>query len=164
MAPAQAVSPAEPKPSTESQDETRPNCIAVLAGAQIQITEYDTFLKLGAGYQRFLSGRLWLDLSSTVLVLRYTNWALDGGVRWKFGQTKGGVRAFVRVGGELAVLAQELATQFVIAARAGGGAGYYSSPGFGMTLEASIALGPAFGDGARFASEVDILLAAEFPF
>jgi hypothetical protein len=150
--------------SAQAGDAERPNSISVLGGGQIKIAQYSTYLKLGVVYARWLADSSWLDLGTTVLVHRETDWALNGGVRWKFSQSATGVRAFVRTVLEIAVLRRDMGSRFVVGVRGGGGVGYYSSPDFGATVEASICLGPAFGDGVHVASSLDILLGIEFPF
>jgi hypothetical protein len=148
-----------------ADDLERPHCVFVLGGGQIAIRSYRSFLKLGGGYAHYLSGRMWLDAASMVLVHRYTNFTLNGGLRWKFGRTESGVRAFLRTSLEFAVLAQEVgSTRYALGLRGGGGAGFYPSAGFGLTLEGSVVIGPAFGDGTHFAGAVDILVGTEFAF
>jgi hypothetical protein len=139
------------------------NIAFVQLGGQIEIAEYRSGFQLAGGYQRYLKSIMWLDLASSVVVHRNTNWALDGGVRWKFARSKSGVEAYVRTLLEFAVFAESQA-QYFFGARFGGGAAYYSSPGFGASMEATISVGPAFGAGSKVASSLELLLGVEFPF
>jgi hypothetical protein len=140
----------------------RTHGLIFLAGGQFGFREYKSFLKLGAGYNLHLKEKLWLDLASSVLVNRETNCFVDAGVRWKFGQPLGW-RGFLHVDLEIGGLF-EGPTRMLAAGRVGGGAGYYSSPGFGFTLGTSFAMGPTFGDGVHFAAALDLLLGLEFLF
>ena len=144
-------------------DALNPNVVSIQTGGRIAINRYRTGLMLGAGYARWLRGIMFLDAATSVIVHRNTNFALDVGVKWKWAPSKSKVRPYIRTLLEFVVIA-ESQTQYVIAARVGGGAAYYSSPGFGATLEASISIGPAFGAGSAVASSLDIMAGVEFPF
>lgn len=139
------------------------NGLTLEVGGQIGYATYGSFLRLGAGYQRYLSGRLWLDLGAGVLVRKETDIVTDVGVRIKFG-SKQGWRPFVRFGGELAILARMTQPRVVIAGRAGIGAGYFGKGGTGLTFQTGVALGPAFGGGVDFAIASDVMVGAEIPF
>jgi hypothetical protein len=152
---------AEEPPAEEPPGGT--NIVFVQLGGQIEVARYRSGFQLAGGYQRFLKSIMWLDLATSVVVHRNTNWALDGGVRWKFARSKSGVEAYLRTLLEFAVFA-ESQTQFVLGARVGGGAAYYSSPGFGASLEATISVGPAFGGDSGVASSLELLAGVEFPF
>lgn len=151
---------AETRPAAAA--EPNPNSIWVWAGGQASISEYKSWLKIGAGYARWMAGLTWLELGATALVHVDTNIGLLGGVRWKFGG-QSSVRGFVRTDLEIAFLRQA-STHVAIAPRVGGGVAYYSSPGFGLGFEGGFALGPSFGDGVHLASAVDILIGADFAF
>jgi len=137
--------------------------VSIHAGGQIGIEQYRSAFKLAGVYGYRLGGAAWLDGGLGVLVLRETNLTLDGGVCWRFGMTRSGVRAFVRTDLELGFLFSSR-TKVVLAPRVGGGAAYYSTPGWGATLEANLSIGPAFGDGVHVAAALDIMLGVEFPF
>lgn len=157
-------SPAEAKPAESgSTDELNPNAVSILVGGQIDINRYRSGFMLGGGYARWLKGILWLDLASTVLVHRNTNFALDAGIKLKWPLGRSRVRPYVRVLAEIAVLA-ESTTSYVIGVRGGGGAAYYSSPGFGAFLEGMISVGPSFGGGFEVASSLELFAGVEFPF
>jgi len=156
--------PAEEKGAESgSVDELNPNAVSVLVGGQVEIHRYRSGFMLGGGYARWLKGILWLDLATTVIVHRNTNFALDAGIKLRWPPTKSKVRPYVRVLAELAVLA-ESTTAFVLGVRAGGGATYYSSPGFGAFIEGTISVGPSFGGGVAVASSLELLAGVEFPF
>jgi hypothetical protein len=140
-------------------DGEKTHAIIFLIGGVYGITEYSSFLKLGGGYNLHLKEKLWLDLASTVLVQKETNFFVDAGVRWRFGQPSGW-RWFLHVDLELGGLF-EVTNRFVIAGKVGGGAGYYSSPSWGFTLGSSAAIGPSFGGGVHFASAIDFMLGIE---
>jgi hypothetical protein len=143
-------------------DELNPNAVTVVGGGQIEINRYRNGFIIGGGYARWLQGILWLDLGTTVVIHRNTNFALDGGIRLKWA-LKSKVRPYIRALLEFAVLA-EPTTEYVIGARVGGGATYYSSPGFGAFLESTISLGPSFGGESAVASSLELMLGIEFPF
>jgi hypothetical protein len=145
-----------------ASDLDRRHCVSAVIGGQIGFAEYKAWLKIGAGYAYRVANLTWLDLGSTVLAHRETNFTVDLGVRWKFRDNPVGVRPFLRTGLQIGMLF-EGPTRGVLGARVGGGAGYYSSPGFGMTLEVGGVMGPSFGAGLRFAAAMDILLGFEFP-
>jgi len=134
-----------------------------IVGGQIGFLDtYNSFLKLGVGYDLHLKDRLFLDFAAAALLCRDTNFLLDGGVRWKFGQPMGW-RGFLHLDLEFGLLTEP--TREVIAGRVGGGVGYYSSPSWGFTLGGSFAMGPVFGDGnIRFGVTVDVLLGIEVLF
>jgi hypothetical protein len=151
-------------PTTQNVLE-RPNSVFILLGGQIQVREYRSFLKIGGGYCRLLGGSTWLDLSSTVLVHRNTNFTLGGGLRWKFLSPRAPVRPFVRTSLEFAVLREDDWIRYVLGLRGGGGVGFYPTQALGLTLEGSVVFGPAFsGGGTHLAAAVDILLGTEFSF
>ena len=156
-------SPPDVPAQSGSVDELNPNAVTILAGGQIDINRYRSGFMLGGGYARWLKGILWLDLASTVLVHRNTNFALDAGIKLRWPPTKSGVRPYVRVLAEIAVLA-ESTTSYAIGVRGGGGATYYSSPGFGAFLEGTISVGPSFGGGFAVASSLELFGGVEFPF
>lgn len=147
-----------------AQDAERPNAFALTVGGQIDFAQYKTGMKLGGSYARWLSGITWLDLGGSVIVLKESNIGIDAGVRWKFAPTKSKVRAFLRAQAEVAILLQKESTRVAVGVRGGGGGGYYWTPGFGLTLEGSAVIGPAFGDGVHFSGALDILLGFEFVF
>ena len=152
----------EPEPPPGAPPANK-NGITLEAGGQIGYVTYGSFLRLGVGYHRWLSGRMYLDFVGGVLVRKETDIVFNGGVRFKFGG-RSGWKPFERVGGELAILARLSQTRVVIAARGGGGAGYFSKGGTGLTLQAGVALGPAFGGGVNFALSSDVMIGAEIPF
>lgn len=145
--------------------EPRRHAMSLQVGAQIKIHDYRTGLKLAGYYSYWLKNYLWLDLGGGVVVHKETDVTFNGGVRWKFGRSGRGARAFVRTSVELAALLED-DNKFAVALRGGGGAGWFSSSTFGATAEASVAMGPAFGgrDGVSFAMAVDIMLGVEFLF
>lgn len=145
-------------------DEANPNAVVIQLGGQIEINRYRSGFQLNGAYNRWLGGLLWLDLASSVLVHKNTNWALDGGIKLKWPPTKSRVRPYLRGDLEIAILREEVDTEYVIGARFGGGATYYSSPGFGASLEANISLGPSFGGGTHLASSLELFAGVEFPF
>lgn len=144
-------------------DALKPNAVSVQVGGQVEINRYRNGVIIGGGYARWLGGIIWLDLVTTILVHRETNFALDAGLKWKWAPRRSKVRPYLRTALEIAVLA-ESTTEYVIGARVGGGAVYYSSPGFGATLESTISVGPSFGGGAAVASSLEILVGVELPF
>jgi hypothetical protein len=145
-----------------ASEQDRRHCISGVIGGQIGFAEYKSWLKVGAGYAYRIANLTWLDVGSTVLAHKETNFTIDAGVRWKFRDNPVGVRPFLRTGLQIAMLF-EGPTRGVIGARVGGGAGYFASPGFGMTLEAGAVMGPSFGAGLHFAAGMDLLLGFEFP-
>jgi hypothetical protein len=139
--------------------------MSLQVGAQVKIREYRTGLKLAGFYSYWLKDYLWLDMGGGVVVHAETDVTFNGGVRWKFGRAGRGARAFVRTSVEFAALL-EGENRFGFALRGGGGIGWFSSPGFGMTAEASLAMGPAFGgrDDVSFAMGLDLMLGIELLF
>jgi hypothetical protein len=148
--------------SAHATDEAMPNTVFAQIGGQIEIREYKSWLKLTAGYARWITGPLWLELGASALVHKESNLGVLGGLRWKFGAAST-VRGFLRTDLEVALLL-EPPTRVAVAPRVGGGVGYHSSPGFGATLEAGLALGPVFGGGVHFGSALDLLFGVEFLF
>jgi hypothetical protein len=141
------------------------NAIAVTLGGQAGISSYNSFLKIGVGYGRWLAKRLWLDVGLATTVQASVNAGLCGGVRWWFCKTPGAC-PFVRAFLEMAILhdSETGANAFTLTPRGGGGIGWFSSPGFGITIEANTGLGIAFGGGVHLAAAVDILVGVEFRF
>jgi len=148
---------------TAAADGEKTHTLIFLVGGQIGFNDtYASFLKLGAGYNLHLKDRLFLDFAAAALLCRDTNFLLDGGVRWKFGQPAGW-RGFLHLDLEFGLLT--VPTREAIAGRVGGGVGYYSTPSWGFTLGGSFAMGPVFGDGnVRFGVTVDVLLGVEVLF
>jgi hypothetical protein len=145
--------------------EPEPNAIAITLGGQAGINAYNSFLKVGVGYERWLKKLLWLDVGLTTTVQSSVNAGLCGGVRWWFCRAPGAC-PFVRAFLELAVLhdSEKGANAVALTPRGGGGIGWFSSPGFGITIEANTGLGIAFGGGVHLAAAVDILVGVEFRF
>jgi hypothetical protein len=151
-------------PTVATAQEINNHQLSLQLGAQIKINAYRTGFKLAGYYSYWLKSIMWLDLGGGVVVHKDTDITFNGGIRWKFRTPADNVRPFVRTSVELGAL-QEDYNKFVFAFRGGGGATYYSSPGFGASVEASISAGPAFGNGeVFFASSLDIMLGVEFLF
>lgn len=138
--------------------------LSLQAGAQLRIKSYRHGFKLAGFYSYYLKNKMWLDLGGGVIVHKDTDVLFNGGLRWKFRDASANVRPFVRVSAELGALLEDY-NKFVIGIRGGGGAAYYSSPTFGASAEASVVVGPAFGEGGPyFAMALDLMLAVVFLF
>jgi len=161
---ASAAPPAEHRAPPVEAAPTEPNAIWLSLGGQAAIQSYNSFLQVGVGYERWLRGSLWLDLGVTALVHVDTNVGFRGGVRWWFRRAPG-VCPFVRVLLEAALLHDRAAGNAVaLTPRGGGGITWFSSPGFGLGVEANAGLGVAFGNGAHLAAAIDIVVGMEFRF
>lgn len=144
------------------QEAPRNHLVSVQLGGQIEIMDYRSGFKLEASYAYRIRDPLWLDFATGVVIHRNTNLGLDAGIRWRFGRATG-VVPFVRTSLEVAFLF-DVDTSYVIGFRGGGGAGYFWSPGFGLTLEGSLVFGPIFGGASGVAGAADVFVGAEFPF